>query len=98
MLTGGFSEPYTFGRRVAAHLGARPGQYDVVYDNQSLSYGLLDVQRAGTPVVATMQHPITKDCDVAVAAVSTDSIVWHDVGGIHSSRCKAECPDVYRIW
>ncbi|SDJ53868.1 glycosyltransferase family 4 protein [Microbulbifer yueqingensis] len=67
-LTGGFAEPYTFGRRVAKYLGRQRGQYDIVHDNQSLCYGLLDIQKSGVPVVATIHHPITRDRDLALAA------------------------------
>ncbi len=68
MLTGGFAEPYTFGRRVAKYLGQRLDQYDIVHDNQSLGYGLLKLQRSGLPTVATVHHPITRDLSLALAA------------------------------
>ena len=67
MLTGGFPEPYTFCRRLYRYLAPRLGQYDLVHDNQSLGSGLLDLQKAGMPVVATVHHPITWDRDIALA-------------------------------
>lgn len=67
MATGGFAEPYTFGRRVVRYLQQHRGAYDIIHDNQSLCYGLLELQKAGWPVVATVHHPITRDRDLAVA-------------------------------
>lgn len=67
-LTGGFAEPYTFGRRVASYLRRHGSRYDIVHDNQSLCYGLLDIQRRGLPVVATIHHPITRDRRIALEA------------------------------
>lgn len=68
MATGGFPEPYTWGRRAASYLRTRRSDYDIIHDNQSLSYGLLALQRWGFPVVATIHHPITHDRDLAIAA------------------------------
>lgn len=67
-LTGGFAEPYTFGRRVAKYLRRHGRHYDIVHDNQSLCYGLLDIERSGMPVVATIHHPITRDRQLALDA------------------------------
>ena len=64
--TGAFAEPATFGMRLARHVTALPQPYDLVHDNQSLSWGLLQIARRGTPVVATLHHPITRDRDVAL--------------------------------
>ncbi|MFZ3208307.1 MAG: glycosyltransferase family 4 protein [Geobacteraceae bacterium] len=68
MLTGGFPEPYTFGRRVSKYLGSHLHHYDLIHDNQSLSTGLLSLQKNGVPVVATIHHPITRDMEIALAA------------------------------
>lgn len=70
MATGGFAEPYTFGRRVARYLREHRDDYDLVHDNQSLCYGLLQLQRLGLPVVATVHHPITRDRDLALQEAS----------------------------
>jgi glycosyltransferase involved in cell wall biosynthesis len=66
VLTGGFPEPYTFGRRVVQRFKRHRPDYDLVHDNQSLCYGLLQIQRLGIPVVATIHHPITKDREIAL--------------------------------
>lgn len=68
MFTGGFSEAYSFGRRVNRLLTGRRDHYDIVHDNQSLCYGLLDLQKKGFPVVATFHHPITHDLRIALKA------------------------------
>ena len=60
MCTGQFPEPRTFSRRVARLLRGREGDFDVVHDNQTLGYGLLEVARR-VPFVATIHHPITFD-------------------------------------
>ncbi|WP_422136858.1 glycosyltransferase family 4 protein [Endozoicomonas sp. ALD040] len=68
MLTGGFAEPYTFTRRVVKYLHKNGHDYDIIHDNQSLGYGLLDLQKQGIPVVATVHHPITRDKQLALDA------------------------------
>lgn len=65
--TGGFPEPYTFGRRVLDYFRRKSPHYDVIHDNQSLSYGLLRLCEAGYPVVSTVHHPITIDRDFDLA-------------------------------
>jgi len=71
MLTGGFPEPYTFGRRVVKHFKRHKPNYDIVHDNQCLSYGTLKLQKMGIPLVTTIHHPITSDLRIALA--STES-------------------------
>ena len=68
MATGGFAEPYTFARRVAKYLKKTPHDYDIIHDNQCLGYGLLAIEKQGTPVVATVHHPITRDRQLALDA------------------------------
>ncbi|MCD9624786.1 glycosyltransferase family 4 protein [Rhabdothermincola salaria] len=58
---GSFSEPLAFSVRAYQHLRRRINDFDLVQDNQSLGYGLLGLQRAGLPVLATVHHPITVD-------------------------------------
>ena len=65
---GKFMEPWAFGRRAAKYLRAHRSDYDVVLDNQSLSSGLLDIERAGLPVVGVIHHPIRRDLELALAA------------------------------
>ncbi len=72
MLCGGFSEPYTFGRRIQKLL--KENDYDIVHDNQSLSHGLVNLQKSGTRVVSTIHHPIHRDKEIALAAASS----WQD--------------------
>lgn len=68
MLTGGFPEPYTFGRRLQRHFAAGHGRhYDLVHDNQCLSWGTLALQQRGVPLVTTIHHAITWDRDIALA-------------------------------
>ena len=65
--SGGFPEPYTFGRRLLRHLQRYGCHYDVIHDNQSLAPALLTLQRRGLPVVSTIHHPITYDRAIALA-------------------------------
>ena len=58
---GTFPEPLAFSVRAWQHLRRRLDAFDLVHDNQSLGYGLLAVQRAGLPILATVHHPITVD-------------------------------------
>lgn len=67
-LTGGFAEPYAFGRRAAQYLRDHGHNYDLIHDNQSLSYGMLGIQDMGLPLVTTIHHPITNDLRIALAA------------------------------
>lgn len=58
---GGFPEPYTFGERLKNYMRTRISDYDIMHDNQTLCYGMLEVRNMGLPVVGTIHHPITKD-------------------------------------
>ncbi len=73
-LTGGFAEPYTFGRRAVKYLKQHGHNYDLVHDNQSLSYGMLQLQEMGIPLVTTVHHPITNDLRIALKAARS----WHE--------------------
>lgn len=68
MCLGGFPEPLTFGLRAYHYFRTRLPRYDVVHDNQCLSYGILGLARIGFPTVATIHHPITVDRDVEIEA------------------------------
>ncbi len=68
MCTAGFPEPLTFSLRAARLLRPRAGEFDLVHDNQSLGYGLLRLQRAGLPTVATIHHPVAIDRELDLAA------------------------------
>jgi glycosyltransferase involved in cell wall biosynthesis len=71
MWTAGFPEPRTFSRRAARLLRERLDDFDVVHDNQTLGYGILDIERAGLPLITTIHHPITFDRRVDLAAART---------------------------
>ena len=82
VMTGGFPEPYTFGRRVLRHLKASEREFDVILDNQSLCYSLLDIQKL-YPLAVTIHHPITKDHRLEIENASNwkerlSSRRWHN--------------------
>ena len=60
VMTGGFPEPYTFGRRLKNFLKNKKGEYDILHDNQSLSSSLLTIQLE-FPLLSTIHHPISRD-------------------------------------
>lgn len=66
-VTGYFSEPLAFGMRAYQYL-CRNGRrsYDVIHDNQTLSYGIADIQTYGYPLVETIHHPVTIDRDMSI--------------------------------
>ena len=68
--TMGFPEPFTFGLRAYRHLHARLHSYDIVHDNQSLSYGIWAIGKK-VPTIATIHHPITIDRKIAIQSAST---------------------------
>ena len=71
MCAAGFPEPLTFSLRAARALRAGGQSFDIVHDNQCLGYGLLSMQRAGLPVVATIHHPIPLDRKIEVENAPT---------------------------
>jgi glycosyltransferase involved in cell wall biosynthesis len=75
-LSGAFGEPYCFGRRLVAWFKKHRPDYDIVHDNQSLCYGLLELQKIGYNLVATVHHPITRDRDLALAAATSKGHAW----------------------
>ena len=60
VMSGGFPEPYTYGKRVLKRLKENNLKLDVLLDNQSLSSSLLEIQEH-YPLAVTIHHPITKD-------------------------------------
>ena len=56
---GGFPEMRTFGIRAKEFLD-KNHNYDIVIDNQSISYGMLEIQKK-FPLIEIIHHPITKD-------------------------------------
>jgi glycosyltransferase involved in cell wall biosynthesis len=67
--TMGFPEPFTFGIRAYRLMRNKFDRYDIVHDNQSLSYGLWAIDKF-IPTTATIHHPITVDRKIAVHSVS----------------------------
>ncbi len=63
--TMGYPEPFTFGMRAKRYLAGKMKNYDIIHDNQSLSYSLLSLAKR-VPVTATIHHPITVDRRIAV--------------------------------
>jgi glycosyltransferase involved in cell wall biosynthesis len=68
--TMGFPEPFIFGIRAYLYLKQNAHRYDIVHDNQSLSYGVWAIKKI-LPTVATIHHPITVDRNLAIRDVST---------------------------
>jgi glycosyltransferase involved in cell wall biosynthesis len=64
-----FSLMLTFSLRAAAKFLdlSRQQRFDIVHDNQGLGLGLLLMKNAGTPLVATIHHPLSIDARNAVA-------------------------------
>ncbi len=65
--TMGFPEPLTFGLRAKRFIRSHGARYDILHDNQSLSYGIWSLARQ-IPTVATIHHAITVDRRLAVRA------------------------------
>jgi glycosyltransferase involved in cell wall biosynthesis len=61
----GFPEPVSFGFRAYNYIRKKLQHYDIVHDNQSLSYGILGISRK-IPLVATIHHPMTVDRRIAI--------------------------------
>jgi glycosyltransferase involved in cell wall biosynthesis len=76
MFTGGFPEPRTFSIRVRDELRRRRGDFDVVHDDQSLGWGILDLFQAGLAVVASVHHPVSIDRALDLAAASSARKRW----------------------
>ncbi|OQW97172.1 MAG: glycosyl transferase family 1 [Desulfobacteraceae bacterium A6] len=68
--TMGFPEPFTFGIRAYNFLKNKFNDYDVVHDNQSLSYGIWAISRK-VPTTATIHHPVTIDRDISISTLSS---------------------------
>lgn len=71
----GFSEPLTFGLRAYWFLRNRFENYDIIHDNQSLSYGLLAIKKH-VPTIPTFHHPITVDRDLAIESAPSLREKW----------------------
>jgi glycosyltransferase involved in cell wall biosynthesis len=60
---GVFPEMQTFGLRLLNRWRRlqREHRFDIVFDNQCLSWGLLGIRAAGTPVISVIHHPLHID-------------------------------------
>jgi glycosyltransferase involved in cell wall biosynthesis len=76
MFTGGFPEPRTFSIRIREELRRRRGEFDVVHDDQSLGWAILDLERDGLAVVASVHHPVSIDRALDLAAAPTAQKRW----------------------
>ncbi len=66
----GFPEMFTFGLRAYKYLLKNHTKYDIIHDNQCLSYGILAIKRL-VPTTITIHHPITVDRDIALKSVKS---------------------------
>jgi glycosyltransferase involved in cell wall biosynthesis len=72
VISGYFSEPLTFGMRAYNLIrNSENKKYDIIHDNQTISYGVLKIQELGYPVVETIHHPVTIDRDLAVKSATS---------------------------
>lgn len=67
MATGGFPEPRSFGWRLEKELVGRRDDFDLIHDNQSLSWSIDRLASSGWPVIASIHHPITVDRRLALS-------------------------------
>ena len=67
----GYPEPFAFGVRAERFMVSKGHRFDIIHDNQSLSWGILHMN-SKVPTVATVHHPITRDRDIAI--MSTRSL------------------------
>ena len=65
-LIGGFPELRTFGNRANKFLNSNKN-YDIIIDNQSISYGMIEIQKR-FPLVEIIHHPITFDFKFELAS------------------------------
>ena len=82
VMSGGFPEPYTYGRRVLKYLKENNRDFDIILDNQSLCDSLLEIQKI-YPLAVTIHHPITKDLKLEIENASNwkeklSSLRWHN--------------------
>jgi glycosyltransferase involved in cell wall biosynthesis len=68
MCAAGFPEPKTFSLRAVRELRGRLDEFDIVHDNQVLGYPLLEIEKLGLPLIATLHHPISYDRRIDIAS------------------------------
>jgi glycosyltransferase involved in cell wall biosynthesis len=89
--TMGFPEPLTFGFRAYRFLRDKFHRYDIVHDNQSLSYGLWAIKKH-VPTIVTIHHPITIDRDIDIKSVRAPwsklkHMRWYSFIGMQKRVC-----------
>jgi len=89
--TMGFPEPFTFGFRAYRFLRDKFHRYDIVHDNQSLSYGLWAIKKY-VPTIITIHHPITIDRDIDIKSVRAPwsklkHMRWYSFIGMQKRVC-----------
>ena len=89
--TMGFPEPFTFGFRAYRFLRDKFHRYDIVHDNQSLSYGLWAIKK-NVPTIVTIHHPITIDRDIDIKSVKAPwsklkHMRWYSFIGMQKRVC-----------
>ena len=96
-LMGGFPELQTFGNRAKIFLSDK--NYDAVIDNQSISFGMIDIQKS-KPLIEIMHHPISKDyfydlevCKRSSAAPFKDEVVLFFENAKKSCQANKGCSD-----
>lgn len=98
--TMGYPEPFTFGLRAYHHLRKKLENFDIVHDNQCLSYGIWALSRK-IPTVATIHHPMTVDRKLAVRSVSSlwkkfKHIRWYSFIGMQK-RVSRSLPKIITV-
>ncbi|WP_299978776.1 glycosyltransferase family 4 protein [Desulfobacula sp.] len=88
----GFPEPLTFGMRVKKYIKETKKQYDIIHDNQCLSYGILSLAKK-MPVTATIHHPMTVDRRLAVQSTRSflkkiKALRWYSFIGMQKRVAK----------
>ncbi len=88
----GYPEPMTFGMRLKRHLKRSKKTFDILHDNQSLSYGILSLARK-MPVTATIHHPMTVDRRLAVKSETSfykkvKALRWYSFIGMQKRVAK----------
>jgi len=91
--TMGFPEPFTFGIRAYQFLRNKYHKYDILHDNQSLSYGIWSISRF-VPTIATIHHPITIDRNIEIKAASSSwkkmkQMRWYSFIGMQKRVARA---------
>ncbi len=98
--TMGFPEPLTFGMRALRYLRKRFDEFDIIHDNQSLSYGIWTISKF-VPTIATIHHPITVDRDIAIRSVRSPwkklkHLRWHSFIGMQK-RVARKLPGIITV-